>query len=76
MAVTIANRFWPRIGIESDQQWVDLIAAAHGTDVASLDYVNEPEPGREFVNDWVSDRTAGLFPDRFSKRSSSRKQVR
>jgi serpin B len=63
VTVTIADRIWPRVGIQPDQQWVDLLAAQHGTDVVPLDYVNEPDDSRGIVNDWVSDRTEGLIPE-------------
>lgn len=63
VTVTIADRIWPRVGIEPDQQWVDLLAAQHGADVVPLDYANEPDASRQIINDWVSDRTEGLIPD-------------
>ncbi len=63
VTVTIADRIWPRIGVEPDQQWVDLLAAQHGAEVVSLDYGNEPEQSRDIINDWVSDRTEGLIPE-------------
>lgn len=63
VTVTIADRIWPRIGVEPDQDWVDLLAAQHGTEVVPLDYMNEPEESRDIINDWVSDRTEGLIPE-------------
>ncbi|MEJ7801639.1 MAG: serpin family protein [Ilumatobacter sp.] len=63
VTVTIADRIWPRIEIEPDQQWVDLLAAQHGTDVVPLDYMNQPDASREIINDWVSDRTNALIPE-------------
>lgn len=63
LTVTIADRIWPRIGIEPDQQWVDLLAAQHGADVVPLDYINQPDASRAIINDWVSDRTDALIPE-------------
>lgn len=63
VTVTIADRIWPRVGIEPDQDWVDLLAAQHGTDVVPLDYMNEPDASRGIINDWVGERTGGLIPD-------------
>ncbi len=63
VTVTIADRIWPRTGIEPDQRWIDLLATQHGSDVAPLDYRNEPEASRRIINNWVSDRTEGLIPD-------------
>lgn len=63
VTVTIADRIWPRVGVEPDQEWVDLLATQHGSDVVPLDYVNEPDASRQIINDWVSDRTETLIPE-------------
>ncbi len=63
VTVTIADRIWPRIGIEPDQQWVDLLASKHGADVVPLDFANDAEASRGTINDWVSDRTEGLIDE-------------
>lgn len=63
VTVTIADRIWPHVGIEPDQQWVDLLAAQHGADVVALDYSNQPDTSRQIINDWVADRTDGLIPE-------------
>jgi serpin B len=63
VTVTIADRIWPRMGIAPDQRWIDLLAVQHGADVVPLDYVTDPDASRELINDWVSDRTAGLIPE-------------
>lgn len=63
VTVTIADRIWPRIDIEPDQQWIDLLATFHGTDVVPLDYRNQPDASRDIINGWVSDRTEGLIPE-------------
>lgn len=63
VTVAVADRIWPRVDVEPDQEWVDLLAAQHGADVVPLDYTNEPEASREVINGWVSDRTDGLIPD-------------
>jgi serpin B len=61
--VTFADRIWPRIGIEPDQEWIDLLASRHGADVVPLDFANETEASRRTINDWVSDRTGELIPE-------------
>lgn len=33
IVVTIADRIWPRIGLQPDQEWIDLLAAEHGASV-------------------------------------------
>lgn len=63
VTVTIADRIWPRIDIEPDQEWIDLLAAFHGADVVPLDYVDEPDASRDIINGWVRDRTDDLIPE-------------
>ena len=63
VTVTIADRIWPRLDIEPDQAWIDLLATQHGADVVPLDFADETEASRQIINDWVSDRTEALIPD-------------
>jgi serpin B len=63
VTVTIADRIWPRVGIEPDQAWIDLLASHHGADVVPLDYATDIEGSRQTVNDWVSNRTERLIPE-------------
>lgn len=63
IVVTIADRIWPRIGLEPDQEWIDLLAAEHGASVETLDLTGDPAGSRGRINDWVSEQTQGLIPD-------------
>lgn len=63
VAVTIADRIWPRIGLEPEQDWVDLLAAEHGATVEVLDLTGDPDGSRARINDWVSDQTHDLIPE-------------
>ncbi len=63
VTVTIADRIWPAIGVEPDQDWVDLLAAEHGADVVPLDYRGDKNGSREIINTWVEERTEGLIDD-------------
>jgi serpin B len=63
LSVTIADRIWPRAGIEPDQAWIDLLASHHGADVVPLDFASDLDGSRRTINDWVSDRTEGLIPE-------------
>ncbi len=60
--VTIADRIWPRQGLEVDPAWVDLLASHHGADVETID-VGAPEESRARVNEWVSNQTNELIPE-------------
>ena len=63
ITVTLANRIWPRLGVEPDPVWVDLLRAFHRSDVEPLDFAGDPAGSREAINGWVDDRTEGLVPD-------------
>ncbi|MEO1059110.1 MAG: serpin family protein [Actinomycetota bacterium] len=63
VTVTIADRIWPRIGIEPEQDWVDLLATEHGADVVPLDFAGATDESREIINTWVEERTDGLIVD-------------
>jgi serine protease inhibitor len=62
VTVRIADRIWPRVGSEPDQDWIDLIASRHGVDVVPLDFADGPASQRE-INGWVGEQTEGLIPD-------------
>lgn len=63
VSVAIADRIWPRTGLQPDQDWVDLLATHHGADVVPLDFAGDADASRSTINDWVSDRTEGLIAD-------------
>jgi serpin B len=63
VVVTIADRIWPRIGLQPDQDWVDLLAAEHGATVEVLDLTGDPDGSRARINDWVADQTQDLIPE-------------
>ncbi len=60
--ITIADRIWPADGVTPDQDWVDLLATHHGSDVATID-VTKPEESRAEINRWVSEATQELIPE-------------
>ncbi len=64
--VTIADRIWPREGLELGQEWVDLMATHHGADIETID-VDAPEESRARINDWVSEQTNQLIPELLPK---------
>lgn len=60
--VTIADRIWPRNGLELGQGFVDRLATHHGADVETID-VSQPAASRARINEWVSDQTNELIPE-------------
>lgn len=63
VTVTIADRIWPRLDINPDQDWVDLLASHHGVTTEALDFAGDPGGSREAINSWVADQTDGLIPE-------------
>jgi len=63
MTVTIADRIWPRRDVTPQQDWIDLLAAQHGTAVEALDYAGDPAGSRDIINSWISAQTSGLIPE-------------
>jgi serpin B len=63
VTVAVADRIWPRVDVEPDQAWIDLLASQHGADVVPLDYRANQESSRRTINDWVAERTEGLIPE-------------
>ena len=63
LTVSIADRIWPRTGLDPEQEWIDLLASHHGATTEALDYMSDPEGSRETINSWISDQTDGLIPE-------------
>ena len=61
--MTIADRIWPALDVEPDQEWIDLLASRHGADVVPLDFAGDADASRDIINDWVADRTEDLIPE-------------
>lgn len=63
LTVSIADRIWPRLDLNPDQEWIDLLASQHGATTEALDFTSDPEGSRETINSWVSDQTEALIPE-------------
>jgi serpin B len=63
VTITVADRIWPRTGLQPDQDWVDLLAAEHGVDVQPLDFAGDVDGSRDVINGWVADKTQDLIPE-------------
>ncbi|MEM9467514.1 MAG: serpin family protein [Actinomycetota bacterium] len=62
LIVSIADRIWPRLDVEPDPAWIDLLASRHGADVVPLDFA-DAEPSREIINGWVAEQTRDRIPE-------------
>lgn len=63
LTVALADRIWPRLDVQPDQGWVDLLAAEHGVTSQPLDLAGDPEGSRQIINGWVGEQTRGLIPE-------------
>lgn len=63
LTVTIADAIFPRIDVQPDQAWIDLLRTHHGAIVESLDFVGDATGSKDHINDWISDQTEGLIPE-------------
>ena len=63
LMVSIADRIWPRIDLNPDQEWIELLASHHGASTEALDFSSDPEGSRDTINSWVSDQTEELIPE-------------
>lgn len=63
LTLAFADRMWPRLDIDPDQEWIDLLASEHGVTNEALDFNGDPEGSRQRINSWVSEQTEGLIPD-------------
>lgn len=67
MQLNIANAVWVEQTFSFLQEYLDLIAVNYGAGIHQSDFVNNFEPTRKEINDWVSDETEekinNLLPD-------------
>ncbi|MCP5030000.1 MAG: serpin family protein [Actinomycetia bacterium] len=63
LTITMADRLWPRLDVDPDQEWLDLLASRHGADVLPLDFGGDTEGSREVINQWVAEQTEDLIPE-------------
>jgi serpin B len=55
--LNIVNAIWGQAGFEFLDEYLDVLAENYGAGLRLLDFVNETEPSRVTINDWVSDQT-------------------
>ena len=60
--VTFADRIWPTQAANLDQEWVDILATYHRSDLEPID-ISQPEVSRATINDWVGSQTQELIPE-------------
>jgi len=59
----VANAAWGQSGYSFLEEYLDVLGRYYGTGLRLLDFESDPEGAREAINNWVSDRTAGLIDE-------------
>ncbi len=63
LQLNIANGVWAQSGHPFLPAFLDLIAEDYGAGIHLADFINNPEPARQEINQWVSDQTKGKIKD-------------
>ncbi len=65
-SLNIANAIWGEKTYAFLPEYLDVLAVNYGAGLRLLDFINNPEPSRIAINDWVAEETEnkiqGLFP--------------
>ena len=61
--LNIVNAIWGQQGFEFLNSYLDTLAENYGAGLRLLDFINETEPSRITINDWVSDQTEQRIKD-------------
>ncbi len=62
LSLRIANTAFGQRGFAIEQDYLDAIAGAFGSQLGLVDYIADPEAAREVINAWVSRQTAKRIP--------------
>jgi serpin B len=61
--LNIANALWGQKDYPFLAEYLNLVNRDYAGALKSLDFVNAPEPSRQEINQWVSEKTEGRIPD-------------
>ena len=61
--LNIANAIWGQKDYTFLDGFLDTLGLNYGAGLRILDFINEPEPSRITINDWVSGQTEGKIKD-------------
>ncbi len=57
ITLTIANRLFAEKGYDFRQSFLTLVKSNYGAPLEALDFSNNPEKARAYINDWVAEQT-------------------
>ncbi len=55
--LNIANSIWGQNNIDFKSAFIDNLARNYGAGIYGVDFIAEPEPARQAINDWIADQT-------------------
>lgn len=61
--LNIANAIWGQKDYTFLDGFLDTLGLNYGAGLRIVDFINDPEPSRITINDWVSDETEGKIED-------------
>jgi serpin B len=61
--LNVVNAIWGQKSYEFRVAFLDTLAENYGAGLRILDFINDPEPSRITINDWVSEQTEGRIQD-------------
>lgn len=59
----VANSLWLQVGYSLLRDFLDTLAANYRAEPQYLNFVGDPEPSRQRINEWVSEQTNGKVKD-------------
>jgi serpin B len=61
--LSMVNATWAQQDYVLREDYLDTLAAYYGAGVNLMDFVREPEPSRQLINDWVAEQTEDKIQD-------------
>ncbi len=59
----VANALWGQKPITFQPEFLDLLAKNYGAGLRLVDFLTDPEPARQSINQWVADQTEQKIKD-------------
>ncbi len=61
--LNVVNAIWGQKDFKFSNSYLDLLAQNYGAGMRLVDYINQSEPARQTINQWVSDQTEAKIKD-------------
>ncbi len=61
--LNVVNAIWGQKDFKFTASYLDLLAQNYGAGMRIVDYINQSEPARQTINQWVSDQTEAKIKD-------------